>query len=160
MKTQISKSQLSQFGEFSVAAELNRRGFSATVTYGNMKNTDVVAFSDHGHYAVIEVKTSSTSGFVTGITPEKAKIKRKNVFWVLISVRQDREEAKPRFFILSDAEIKKIQMDSDQIYLDGYVSRHGKEFTGKGVPSFAIKKIEKHEGCWDKIDTFLEKPQD
>lgn len=158
MRTQASKSQLSQFGEFSVAAELNRRGFSATVTYGNMKNTDVVAFSEHGHYAVIEVKTSTTSRFVTGITPEKAKITKKNVFWVLISVQQDREKAEPRFFVLSDKEIKKIQMASDKVYLDKYISRHGKSFEGKGVPSFSRSKVESFEGCWEKIDAFLEKP--
>jgi Holliday junction resolvase len=156
MRTQASKSQLSQYGEFSVAAELNRRGFSATVTYGNMKNTDVVAFSQHGHYAVVEVKTSSTSRFVTGITPEKARTTLANVFWVLISVQQDREEAKPRFFILSDTEIKKIQIDSDGIYLDQYSARHGKPFTGKGVPSFSLKKVERFEGRWEKIDAFLE----
>lgn len=158
MRTQASKSQLSQFGEFSVAAELNRRGFSATVTYGNMKNTDVVAFSEHGHFAVVEVKTSTTTGFVTGITPEKAKNPKKNVFWVLISVQQDREKAEPRFFILTDAEIKKVQLASDKIYLDNYLKRHGKPFTGKGVPSFSRQKVEHFEGCWDKIDAFLEKP--
>ena len=157
MRSQASKSQLSQFGEFSVAAELNRRGFSATVTYGNMKNTDVVAFSKLGHYARVEVKTSSRNRFVTGLTKKKLLKCDDKVFWVLVSVQQDRELATPRYFVLSDAEIKGVQRDSDQEYLDGYYARHQKAFEGKGVPTVSLKKVLPFENSWSKIDAFLEK---
>ena len=45
MSKQAQKYHLSLAGEFYVAAELQRRGISAAVTYGNAKNADVVAFS-------------------------------------------------------------------------------------------------------------------
>ena len=160
MRSQASKSQLSQYGEFSVAAELNRRGFSATVTYGNMKNTDVVAFSVHGHYVVVEVKTSSTNRFITGITPKKIVQKNSHVFWVLVSVQQDQEKANPRFFILSDAEIKAVQDRSDNQYFSRYKAKHGKDYSGIGVPSFSINELTPYEDSWSKIDTFLEMKQE
>jgi hypothetical protein len=159
MRTQASKSQLSQYGEFSVAAELNRRGFSATVTYGNMKNTDVVTFSEHGHYIVVEVKTSSTNRFITGITPQKIVQKSLHVFWVLVSAKQDQKKASPRFFILSDSEIKEIQDRSDKEYLSRYKAKHRKDYSGIGVPSFSIKELASYEDSWSKIDHFLETKQ-
>ena len=45
MKSQQRKYNLSLAGDFFVAAELQRRGVMASVTYGNAKKADVVAFS-------------------------------------------------------------------------------------------------------------------
>jgi hypothetical protein len=60
MSTQLQKYHLSLAGEFFVAAELQRRGISAAVTYGYAKSADVVAFSMSGEKAVvIEVKSTS-----------------------------------------------------------------------------------------------------
>jgi hypothetical protein len=44
MSKQAQKYHLSLAGEFFVAAELQRRGVAAAVTYDNAKNADVVAF--------------------------------------------------------------------------------------------------------------------
>lgn len=60
MNKQAQKYHSSLAGEFFVAAELQRQGIAAAVTYGNAKNADVVAFSISGDKAVvIEVKSTS-----------------------------------------------------------------------------------------------------
>ncbi len=124
-----------------------------------MKNTDVVAFSEHGHYAVIEVKTSSVKRFVTGLTSAKIQNKHKHVFWVLVSVQQDQKKAQPRYFVLSDLEIKGIQERVNNEYCERYRIKHGKEFTGKGVPGFPMKEVILFEDEWGKIDAYLESIQ-
>ena len=56
---QAAKYHLSLAGEYYVAAELQRRGIHASVTYGNAKQTDVVAFCEASTRAVvIEVKAT------------------------------------------------------------------------------------------------------
>ena len=58
--SQQQKYSLNLAGEFYVAAELNRRGIFASVTYGAAKNADVLAFDQQSHQtAVIEVKTTA-----------------------------------------------------------------------------------------------------
>lgn len=61
MKRQEEKYHLSMAGEFFVAAQLQRLGVSASVTYGNAKSADVVAFAKDKDIAVIiEVKSSGS----------------------------------------------------------------------------------------------------
>lgn len=156
-RSQKEKSCISQFGELSVAAELNRRGYLSSVTYGNQKSTDVVVLSDDGRYAIIEVKTSITSRFPTGLTPEKQKIKIPNRFWVFVSTKIKSDNPDTRFFIVSDAEAKAIQAKADSAYNDGYKKKHGIAFKNTGVPNISISALEKHLGAWTKIEDFLNK---
>ena len=138
MKDQRHKSCLSQFGEFAVAAELNRRLFSAGVTYGNQKSMDVIVLSEHGHYAVIEVKTSDKSRFPTGLSPKKQKVTIGNQFWVFVNTELGSDNPITDFYVLTDREIKSIQWHRDKQYLDKYRLKHGKDFEGPGVPKAAF----------------------
>jgi hypothetical protein len=81
MSKQAQKYHLSLAGEFFVAAELQRRGICAAVTYGNAKSADVVAFSLSGEKAVvIEVKSTSSPKWVVGGTIPSASEKP----WVFV----------------------------------------------------------------------------
>jgi hypothetical protein len=56
---QPEKYHLAMAGEYFVAAQLQRLGVSASVTYGNAKRADVVAFSESSDRVVeVEVKTT------------------------------------------------------------------------------------------------------
>lgn len=155
MKDQKIKSYLSQFGEFAVAAELNRRLFPASVTYGNQKSMDVIALSEHGHYAAIEVKTSSEKGFPTGLSSEKQKKTIENQFWVFVHTELERDNPETAFYVLSDREIKSIQKQRDKQYSDKYKTKHGKAFENKGVPTVMVDDIKSYKDKWDTIRKYL-----
>ena len=155
MKDQRHKSCLSQFGEFAVAAELNRRLFSASVTYGNQKSMDIIALSEHGHYAVIEVKTSDKSKFLTGLSPKKLNETNENQFWVFVKTQLGPGNPETDFYVLTDGEIKSIQSRRDKQFLDKYILKHGKDFEGKGVPNVTLKDIVSHKEKWGKIEKYL-----
>jgi hypothetical protein len=56
---QAEKDSVHLAGEYYVAAELHRRGIHATITYGNAKAADILAFSLEGNrLARVEVKSS------------------------------------------------------------------------------------------------------
>jgi len=149
------KSCLSQFGEFSVAAELNRRGFSASVTYGNQKSMDVLALSEDGRYAIIEVKTTTLKKFPTGLDKAKQKVDIPNRFWVFVSTKLDSEIHDTTYYVLTDREAKDLQSIEDDIYNVQYKAKHGIDYTEKGVPTISVEKLSSHRNAWHKITTFL-----
>jgi hypothetical protein len=61
----IDKYSLNLAGEYRVAAELCLRGLYTSVTYGNKKGADLYAIGENRRAAVIEVKASQSSRFVT-----------------------------------------------------------------------------------------------
>ena len=65
-KTKVNKYYLSLAGEYRVASELLKRNLNATVTFGNAKSTDVIAYGSNRKARIIEVKTSQQKNFVTG----------------------------------------------------------------------------------------------
>jgi len=159
MDKQKLKSCLSQFGEFSVAAELNRRGVSASVTYGNQKCTDVVALADDGRYAIIEVKTTKEKGFPTGLDKAKQQVSVPNRFWVFVATSIDSEIHESAYYVLTDKEVKAIQADEDKKYNESYKKKHGVDYTKKGVPTISIKRLSGHPNAlnaWNKIADSLD----
>ena len=58
-------------GEMRVCAELLKKGYSASITYGNAKATDIIVTGAEGRYLRVEVKTSKNGrNFVTGYYPK------------------------------------------------------------------------------------------
>lgn len=151
----IEQDLLSLAGEYRVCSELNRRGVFATVTYGNHKSVDVYAISDRKELALkIEVKTSQGAQFVNRIT-QKGLLKDPTApdFWVLVQMRLNSDGSfSERFFVLSHAEICRIQELRNKKYADGYLTKNGKQWDPKsGVDNVSVADVEPHEDCWSKI---------
>jgi hypothetical protein len=144
---QRRKYSLGLAGEFFVAAELQRRGITASITYGNAKKADVVALSVSGSVAVVlEVKTTSELTWVVGGTiPDKSQ-----QLWVFVHLPKD-DQKPPRYFILTDENLHDILMPVHQTYLDGYRKKHDCEFTGACVFKLPIEKAMPFEGKWKRI---------
>jgi len=142
-------------GEYRVCSELNRRGVFATITCGNRKSVDVYAISDRQERALkIEVKTTQRMNFVTGIT-QKGLEKEPTApdFWVLFQLRPNRDGTfADRFFVLSHAEICKIQKKRNAVYAKSYKARHGHgPNLSAGVDNVRLADVERHEQQWSKI---------
>lgn len=148
MSRQEDKYHLNIAGEFFVAAQLQRLGISASVTYGNAKKADIVAISEDGNRALkIEVKTTSQPKWIIGsYVPVDSE-----TLWVLVHIPED-DNSPPSFYVMTQAEMRKILLPIHEAYNKKYLERRGVERGNKpGVVSLARKDIEPHRNAWDKI---------
>jgi hypothetical protein len=146
---QAAKYHLSLAGEYYVAAELQRRNVQASITYGNAKQTDVVAFCPSSSRAVvIEVKSTTKDSWVVGgqVPPNDDKPKP----WVFVHVSVEPSHA-PRFYVLMQSELHDILTPIDAAYRDRFQTKHGREFDGAGVVTLRLKDAEPYANKWEKI---------
>ena len=165
---QEEKSFLNLAGEFAVASELNRRGVHAAVTYGTSKRADVFAIGDSRDRVVrIEVKCSGKRKWLIGArgatqpTQDSSRAR-----WVLVhvppppagapSTDEERGKAAPRFFVLTPKQLYDVFRRAADAYEEAYLARHGKKFTGRGVPNVTLAAVEKYEGAWGSILSLLQ----
>jgi hypothetical protein len=155
-KSSIDKYNLNLAGEYRVAAELCLRGLFTSVTYGNKKGADLYAIGESRKAAVIEVKASQSSRFVTSLYQ---KYKSANMqapdFWVLYSVKPTEMGFAERFFVLSHRELARIQ---GEVNCPGETLSHEQIATrvSRGVDNVSLKHVESHEDAWCKILDFCE----
>jgi hypothetical protein len=141
MSKNTEKYILSLSGEYGVCSELAKRGVLATITFGNMKATDIIISSEiDSKLYKLEVKTSRKERFVTGFFQKyySKEIKGPD-FWVLTF--QDRDY-RSRYFILSHQEMAEVQMQ-----------RNGMNEWRKvvGVDNVLLKHVQDYENKWEKI---------
>ncbi|MCF8298685.1 MAG: hypothetical protein K9J13_14145 [Saprospiraceae bacterium] len=148
MSKQSQKYHLGMTGEYYVAAELNRRGISAAITYGNAKKADIVAIGpDESKSIVIEVKTTSKSNWIIGSrAPESS-----NKIWVLVHIPTNENEH-PKYYVMFQSELHNILKPIEIEYHKRYIEKHGVEYGDKaGVCTLKRSLISEYEDAWEKI---------
>lgn len=148
---QALKYHMSIAGEYFVAAELQRRGFHASITLGNAKRVDVVTFTETGDRAVkIEVKTTAQPKWVVGgFVPEAGEKP-----WVFVFLASPHTAA-PCFYVLTQSKLSEILGKNQRNYLKKFKARNGKEFSGRGVVKLSRSSILEYEGRWETITNLL-----
>ena len=147
----IDKYHLNLAGEYRICAELLKRGIFATVTYGNMKGCDVVAVGTNRRAAIVEVKTSQSTRFVTSFYQKyKTADQEHPAFWVLYSTRPKDDRFDERFFILTHEELAQVQAERNHPGEDLSYSEHAAR-ASKGVDNVLASNVEQHEDAWEKI---------
>ena len=116
MNGQAEKQALSMAGEFLVAGELLRRGVKCSVTYGNAKRADLIAFSDKGEcFVTLEVKTTSKMKWMMGSSiPEPG-----DGLWIFVYLPSDTSEP-PEFFVLTSTELNGLMVPTRTAYIERY----------------------------------------
>ena len=140
-KTQIGKQQLGMAGEYSVCAELLKRGYNASITMGNAKAVDIVVFLQDQTYRRIEVKTSRDKRFVTGFF-QKYYDKTQTLhpdFWVLVYID---DENNSHFYVLTHEEMGDVQMKRNEMDTWEQI---------KGCDNVLLRDIEPFKDKWEKI---------
>ena len=158
-KGKAAKESVHLAGEYYVAAELHRRGVHATITYGNAKSADILAFSlDGERFARVEVKSSRpTNGsvLVWNGTMEGFVVKP-NQFWVLCVVPDVGDEASgPYFFVFNSREMWSAVEDKREAYA---ALRDGKGDPAGWKWKFSLAELEASltAGAWSKILNYLQ----
>lgn len=146
MPSQKEKYSVGMAGEHFVAAELLRRGVSASVTMGNAKRADVVALNNDATRAVVtEVKSSPQKEWIVGNCTPQASSQP----WVFVHIPAD--NCPPRYFVLTAGELNAILAPGDAEYRAGFLTRNGRPFTGKGVVKLKLAQAEQYENRWSTI---------
>jgi len=127
---------------------LQRLQVFASVTYGNAKSADVIAFTkDSDRVVVIEVKTTQNPKWVVGgRIPEKS-----NKPWVFVFLHEQ-AELSPEFFILTQTELHSLLVPLEEEYFRKYREKHGVDYGDKpGVVNISRSMLEIHKDCWSVI---------
>ena len=168
--SQEEKTRRGMAGEFLVAAELNRRGFQAAVTFGSAKRADVYALdSESDRLARIEVKSTREGSrkWVLGQRVLDRKTWSENVFWVLVKLPDPhpptadttdeiRGRHAARFYVFTSKEIGEHVQGLHEEYVRRFRERNGREFEGPGVLQLPTSDAQESENRWDKLAAYLQ----
>ncbi|BBD45356.1 Hypothetical protein PEIBARAKI_5349 [Petrimonas sp. IBARAKI] len=118
-------------GEYFVAAELLRRGYSVGITMGNAKAIDILAEKD-GNQFIIQVKAIFKKKNVGW--PMMTDKVIENIFYVFVNLNGDKM-TEPDFFIATGKEAKpKV-----------------KQYTTRGIIDLSTLNNDDFKNRWDKI---------
>lgn len=140
-KNQKEKQRLSMAGEYGVCAELSKRGFDASITFGNAKAVDILVSFPDNSYKRIEVKTSRSKRFVTGFFQkyyDQSQTQHPD-YWVLVYIDKDFIS---HYYILTHEEMGRVQMKRNKMNDWAQVN---------GCDNVLLKDIKQFENQWDKI---------
>lgn len=140
-KNQSEKQLLGMAGEYSVCAELLKRGYNTSITMGNAKAVDIIVFLQGNTYRRIEVKTSRDKRFVTGFFQKYFDINQPSRpdFWILVLID---EVNKSHYYILTHEEMGNVQMKRNKMNVWKIIN---------GCDNVLLEDIEQFEDNWDKI---------
>ena len=133
-------------GEYFVAAELERRGFTAAVPMSNTKDFDVLAIdrTTNKQFA-IQVKTTSFGRLKWILSPKAEELKGDNIFYIFVHLH---ELDVPEYFIIPS------EVVANDIYY-GYrwwlsqTTKSGKPHRDNSVRNFTIKdEFKKYKDAW------------
>lgn len=139
--SQAKKYQLSMVGEYSVCAELLKRGYHASITMGNAKAVDIIVLMEDKTYRKIEVKTSRNTRFVTSFFQKyyERSLTLHPDFWILVHIDNANQS---HYYILTHREIGDLQMKRNKMDVWEKI---------RGCDNVLLKDIEQFENQWEKI---------
>lgn len=128
---EIQSSSTGLSGEYFVAAELLRRGYSVGITMGNAKAIDILA-EKNGKQFIIQVKAIFKKKNV-GWPMMKDKV-NENIYYVFVNLNGDSMEM-PEYFIAFGHEIQKLI----------------KQYETRGILNMTSVNNEHYKNNWNKI---------
>ena len=144
-------------GEYFVAAELERRGFTAAVPMSNTKDFDILAINRETYRQVaLQVKTNRGKGKYWLLNKKSEDRCGKDIYYVLISLN---ELEQPEYYIVESAQIAESMTKGYQ----QWIQEEGKKdkrhettmrkfaFDVSGVNNVLGLKSEDYKDKWDKL---------
>ncbi len=159
MSSQAEKYHLAMSGEYFVAAQLQRLGVSASITYGNAKRADVIAFTGSSdRVVVVEVKTTGQPEWTfSGRISTKSEKP-----WVFVYLPENSNELPensnepPQFFVLTQSQLHAILAPLDDEFLRKFKEKHGVEFGEKPwVSNISRELLADYKNKWETISDQL-----
>ena len=144
-----------QAGEYFVAAEVCRRGGTATTFTSNMPGFDIVAGDAAGNRQVqISVEAKNTEAFWTTDGIRDAMVRPDGEvprFWVFVDLSGGRV---PEYYVVPDKDVRDSIRRMHGEYQERYEAKHGHR-RGNPIHGVRVKDIEKFRDCWDILESSL-----
>jgi len=145
-------------GEYFVAAELERNGFTAAVPMSNTREFDVLAISKRTHKQIaLQVKTNHTDKKTWTLSKKNESLIDENVYYVLVSLNGKGE---PAYYILPSKTVAKSIKESHAKWLSG-VTKDGKKRNDTSLRKFSFEiskynplglNVGEYEGKWERLE--------
>jgi len=161
----VDRGTLGLAAEYAVASELCRRNIYAQLTLGNQKRTDLLAFSESGRLARLEVKGKQGRAW-----PSCRGVSGRNAFLVFVDFAGKDVSARPDFYVLTPSDwrrvvrkrvdvlqsrnpAKRVAMRADNIPIfTDEIGKSGRPY--RGVSVFA-EYLQPYREKWQKIERSL-----
>ncbi len=128
---EIQRSSTGLSGEYFVAAEILRRGFSVGITMGNAKAIDILAEKDNKQF-IIQVK---------------AIYKKKNVGWPIMN----NKVIEGHFYVFVNLNADKMSEPEYYICTGKEAKSRVKQYATRGILNLSTVKGKEFQGNWAKI---------
>lgn len=129
-------------GEYFVAGELERRGFTVGVPMSNVKDYDILCINKNGKQFALQVKTTSFGNNKWILSSKNEKIIDENVFYIFVHLHQ---LDKPTYYIVPSRVVADI------------ISKEHTDWLNKPSKNGELHKDNNIRTIRFNDDTFLEK---
>ncbi len=144
-------------GEYFVAAELERNGFTVAVPMSNTKDFDILAISKQNNRQIaLQVKTNHTSERTWTLSQKNENIVDDNIYYVFVCLN---DKALPDYYILHSALVAKSIKKSHADWIAGK-TKNGKAHKDTSIRKFSFEiakynpynlKADDYKSNWDDI---------
>lgn len=145
---QEQRHRLAISGEMFVAAQLQRLGVFASVTYGTAKRADVVCVSRDGRRAVVlEVKTTGKSRWPIGTRVPAPT----DQVWVFVHLALD-ALSPPRYLVWEQSDMHTALSPGEKAFTERFRRRRGQDWDySKGVACMPLDVALVRENAWATV---------
>lgn len=134
-----------------VAAELNRRGWSAAVTLGNTPHVDVLCSNQDGtRFAFIQVKSFHIKNKSCTVGVKAENVYAENFFWVIVGLSYDVKQ-KDAFYIVPAGDMSESVSNLHKQWLNT-PGKNGQQHKDNAIRKVHVGKSEFEYDISDWVD--------
>ena len=135
--SKVDNISIGNCGEYFVAAELERHGFTAAVPMSNTKSFDVLAINKCNNKQVaLQVKTNHTYNKTWTLSQKNETLYGDNIYYVLVCLN---EMESPDYYILPGYIVAKSVRKTHENFLNGVTTKDGKKGTDTNIRKFSFE---------------------
>lgn len=135
-------------GEYFVAAELERRGFSVAVPMKNTPFFDLLAMNQKSKRLIsIQVKTTSAKRAKWKLNKKDEQSEDRNMFYVFVKLN---DQEQPDYYIISSKIVSKTIREEHSKWLKT-PGKKGQKHNDNNVRIFEIEDIDSYKNAWDSL---------
>lgn len=148
-KMKNTKINIGNCGEYFVAAELERRGFTVAVPMSNTPSFDILAINnnDYNKQYAIQVKTTQGNKPSWVLSAKSEYIFGNNIYYIFV-VLNDREQ--PDYYIVPSEVVANTVKEGHKNWLNA-PGRHEQPHVDKPVRKFSLSNDSEYKNAWEKI---------
>ena len=149
--SKVNNISIGNCGEYFVAAELERNGFTAAVPMSNTKSFDVLAINRNNDKQIaIQVKTNHTSKKTWTLSQKNETLLGENIYYVFVCLNG---KESPDYYILPSYLVAKSISKSHTDFLSGVTTKNGKLGTDTAIRKFSFE-VDKYNPYHLKSDDY------